>query len=167
MIPLNSTVPTGQNAFDSHLCYAAPPVHTSDGERLYYMGSNGPHTGSKPRRNASLGLAHLRTDGYAGISGQGVLTTVPLVVAGPILTLTLDILSASAIGSVKVGVSTDEGARPVPGLSVADCIAITANATNAEVRFNGGADFGRLIGHNVTLEIVITDAIVYTIGWAT
>ena len=32
-IPLNSTVPAGQNAFDSHLCYAAPPVHTPDGER--------------------------------------------------------------------------------------------------------------------------------------
>ena len=37
LIPLNSSVPAGDNAFDSHLCYAAPPVHTPDGERLYYM----------------------------------------------------------------------------------------------------------------------------------
>jgi hypothetical protein len=41
---VSHSVPAGENAFDSHLCYAAPPVHTPDGERLYYMGSNGATT---------------------------------------------------------------------------------------------------------------------------
>jgi hypothetical protein len=170
-IPLNFTVPPGQheneneneNAFDSHLCFAAPPVHTPQGERLYYMGSNGPHSApaSDPPRNASLGLAHLRTDGFAGISGTGTLTTVPLHVAGPILTLTIDLLATG--GSVAVGAFV--GSQPVAGLSLADCVQLSSNTTNGEVRFKTGANFGHLVGETVTLKFEITKAILYTTGW--
>ena len=162
-IPLNSTVPPGGNAFDSHLCYAAPPVHTPAGERLYYMGSNGPHSGSHPPRNASLGLAYLRTDGFAGIAGSGTLTTVPLVVGGKTLTLTLDVMRVG--GSVAVGAYAGGSTTPLTGLSLADCAKVSSNVTNGKVIFHAGANFARQLGQNVTLKLEITAAIVYTIGW--
>ena len=70
LIPLGSDTAPGHNDFDSHLCYGAIPVRARGGapgsphsersepatataqqqhERLYYMGSNGPHSGSKSR----------------------------------------------------------------------------------------------------------------------
>jgi hypothetical protein len=172
-IPLNSTVSAaGENAFDSHLCYAAPPVHTPQGERVYYMGSNGPHSGSMPHRNASLGLAYLRTDGFAGVAGSGTWSTVPLGVAGMTLTLTLDVLGAPAAGSASsaggggsVAVGVYAGGQAVSGMSLADCVAISRNSTNSPVRFKDGGNFQHMLGQNVTLRMQITTAIVYTIGW--
>ena len=165
-IPLNGTgqLHGGGNAFDSHLCFAAPPVHTPRGERLYYMGSNGPHTGSKPHRNASLGLALLRTDGFAGLAGSGRVTTVPLRVGGAALTLTLDITGGG--GSVGVGAHDSTTGKPFPGLALTDCIGVASNITNGAVAFRSGATFQSLVGRNVTLVLDLRSAIVYTIGWA-
>ena len=161
-IPLNAGVPGGPNPFDSHLCYAAPPVHTPDGERLYYMGSNGPHTGSRPHRNASLGLAMLRTDGYAGMSGSGLVTTTPIVVEGEFLTLTVDVLASSSAQRASVAIS----APSVPGMELGDCLNITHNTTDGKVAFRSGATFRGLLGQNVTLVLELNDAVVYTIGWS-
>ena len=89
---------------------------------------------------------------------------VPLKVAAPTLTLTMDVLGGAAGGSVGVGVRAK--GRPVAGLSLADCVRVSGNTTNGEVRWKGGANFGRLVGQMVTLELEIASAIVYTIGWA-
>ena len=169
-IPLNSTgeraktQPTGQ-AFDSHLIFASRPVHLPDHERLYYVGSNGPHSGCAGQeqtapfcRNASLGLATLRKDGFAGVSGTGTLTTRPLTVGGKgVLTLSVDVLSG---GSVRVGVRN--GASFLPGLSPADCTPVTSNRTNSAVL---GTTMSHFVGKNVTVEMALDDAVVYTVGW--
>ena len=138
-------------------------MYTPAGERLYYMGSNGPHSGSHPPRNASLGLAYLRTDGFAGIAGSGTLTTVPLVVGGKTLTLTLDVMRVG--GSVAVGAYAGGSTTPLTGLSLADCAKVSSNVTNGKVIFHAGANFAPQLGQNVTLKLEITAAIVYTIGW--
>ena len=67
-------------------------------------------------------------------------------------------------GSVAVGAYA--GGKAVAGLSLADCVAFSSNTTNGKVRFTTGANFGHLVGRNVTLKLEITTAIVYTIGWA-
>jgi hypothetical protein len=158
-IPLGSSGPAGsaENAFDSHLCFASPPVHTPEGERLYYMGSNGKHSGSKPQRNASLGVALLRTDGFGGLSGSGTFTTVPINVTAETLTITADIIGDG--GTVRLGV---KGAK---GLSLEDCENITANATGGKVTFTGGATLESMIGQEVVITVELLDAIVYTIGF--
>jgi len=65
-------IPLGaRDAFDSHTCYAAPPIaHPSDPAvtLLYYAGGNGPHSG---RRADSLGLARATTDALAGKRSMG------------------------------------------------------------------------------------------------
>merc|ERR1711970_927513 len=64
--------PTPTNAFDSHICFAAAsPVAVPEGHRVYYMGGNGPHSGT---RNSSFALATLGTDRFAGLSGTGTVT---------------------------------------------------------------------------------------------
>jgi len=152
------------NAFDSHLCYASPPVHApGEGERLYYMGSNGKHSGSQPHRNASLGMALLRTDGFAGLSGRGHLTTAPLLVAHEHLTVTLDILRAG--GFVRVGVVDPKNSGAfLPGLSPADCRNLTASATDGVVAFASGASLRGLMGQSVAVTMLLHDATVYTLG---
>ena len=87
--------------------------------------------------------------------------------AGKTLTLTLDVLGAAGAGSVAVGAYKAGGSgQPVAGLSLADCLKITTNTTNAKVGFKAGADFAHLLGQNVTLKLEIKEAIVYTIGWS-
>jgi hypothetical protein len=147
LIPLGPTGPAGtlQNAFDSHLCFASRPVHTPDGERLNYSGSNGKHSGSRPHRNASVGLAMLRTDGYAGMRSSGTVTTVALPCTGSMLLLTADMLGAG--GSVVVN-GSKEG---------------VANVTGAAV---GGLDLTAHVGRSVVLRLELHTAMVYTVGFA-
>ena len=162
LIPLGSDTAPGHNDFDSHLCYGAIPVRARGGapgsphsersepatataqqqhERLYYMGSNGPHSGSKPRRNASLGLATLRADGFAALgedaaagSATGLVQTVLLTVTRAALTLTADIIAPG--GWVRLGVR-DRGANTttfLPGLALDDCSYVASNVTDATGR---------------------------------
>jgi hypothetical protein len=165
-IPLGTSGPAGSqaNAFDSHLCFAARPVHTPDGERVYYSGSNGKHSGSKPHRNASVGLATFRSDGFAGIAGTGMLRTVPVNVTDAFLTLTVDILSSR--GSVRLGVSPAGSSSFISGLCPMDCTNITTNATAKLVSFSHGRTLASLVGQEVSIVLEVTDAIVYTVGFS-
>ena len=146
LIPLGRMGAAGsaENAFDSHLCFASRPVRAPEGERIYYAGSNGKHSGSKPHRNASVGLATLRTDGFAAMRGTGRLTTVALRCTGQTLLLTADVLGA---GSVVVNGST----------------AVAGNVTAARVQ---GLDLSAHVGKTVVLELVLRDAMVYTLGFS-
>ena len=125
--------------------------------RVYYMGGNGPHNGP---RNTSLGLATLRTDGFGGLSGRGTAVTVPLTVTGGALTVTCDMLDGGmGGGEVRVG------AVGVDGLGAADAVPVASNSTDARVRFAKGASFATLVGRTVALEIVVDNAMVYTVGF--
>ena len=44
---------------------------------------------------------------------------------------------------------------------------LAANSTDAEVGFGGGKAFSSLSGKAVKLELIVQDAIVYTVGFAT
>lgn len=140
--------------FDSHICFAAAtPVRTMDNVRIYYMGGDGPHGGD---RNSSLGLATLRPDGFAGIQGTGNVTTTSIRVTGKTLIITADIVPG---GSVIIGVPGITGLRP------SDAIPILKSKTDFPVSFRGTANFASLIGHNVTLRIVMDRSTVYTFGF--
>merc|ERR1711920_368587 len=111
-------------------------------------------------RNSSLGLAVLRMDGFAGLrSGQDevTLTTTPLQVVGDTLVITVDIVGAGGFACL--------GVVGQPKLSTASCMNITSNVTNAPIQFVGGSTLKSLVGANVTLNILVKDAIVYTLGF--
>jgi len=99
--PSPSPSPAPKNEFDSHVCFAAAqPVHVDGMERVYYMGGNGPHSGE---RNSSFALATLRADGFAGVSGSGSATSMPLKVTGDSLTVTVDFLGGHSDGQKNEG----------------------------------------------------------------
>ena len=171
LIPLGTTASSDSsvgNAFDSHLCFAAKPVHIpGEGERLYYMGSNGKHSGSKPHRNASFGLARLRTDGFAGMAGSGNISTVTLTIAHAHITLTADILGRG--GFVRVGVQMANSTSTAPvffhGLSLSDSKAKTENVTDSAMNFSSGASLAGLVGLDAVFVVELQNAIVFTLGF--
>lgn len=156
-------IPLGDDAhgaFDSHVCFAAATPTPHEGfERVYYMGGNGPHSG---KRNSSLGLALLRRDGYASLTGLGRVVTVPLVCTSPVLRVTVDLLPTAKNASFRVGLAGVGAADP---LSIDQAMPISSNATEQEVRFAGGATFEAYVGTAVTLQLELVDAAVYTFGW--
>jgi len=155
MIPLGAP-----GSFDSHICFASKPVSLDGAERIYYMGGNGPHNGA---RNSSLGLATLRTDGFAGVqawTGTGSFITVPLLVTGKTLTITADV-AAEVGGAISIGV-VDGGPA---GLRPAHAAPVTSNSTDAAVIFQDEADFGKLVGSEMRLEVKLKRAMLYTIGF--
>ena len=153
-IPLGSES-SSHNDFDSHICFAAahPTLGPEGDVRLYYMGGNGPHNGA---RNSSLGLATLRKDGFAGLSGTGTFTTRNVTVTGEGLFISADVANG---GSVAVGVVGHNG------LTLDDAIPLTADVTDKIVSFKGGASLKGIIGMEVTLNIKLTMATIYTVGF--
>ena len=110
-------------------------------------------------RNSSFALATLRPDGFVGVALQGdVLTTVPVLCTGAVLVVTVDV--AAPHGSVQVGALGAD-----PGLSYRMATRIVANSTDLPVTFHAGANFGSLVGRNVTLQFAGTAAFVYTFGF--
>ena len=156
--PSSSLPPPRSEPFDSHIIFSAhTPFEYNGAVRVYYMGGDGPHNGP---RNTSLGLALLRRDGFAGLSGNGravsSLLTVPM---GASLIVSADMFGPHA--SVRVG------ALGNAGLDASAAEPLTSNSTDAQVRFGSGQAFSALGGKTVKLELIVQDAIVYTVGFAT
>ena len=82
-----------RGSYDCGCIYpAASPLEFNNEIRLYYLGSNGPHTGW---RSGFLCLATLRKDGFAGYEQKdkgkpGVVITRPLELTGRNIYLTVD-----------------------------------------------------------------------------
>lgn len=131
-------------------------------ERLwfYYTGVRGDATETTPfsrdgeigwRRNgmhfnASIGVATLRRDGFAGFvaDGRGTVLTKPVTFSGKHLFVNAE----CRFGAMAVEV-TDEDGRTLPGFSVADCLAFERkDETKAEIRWRQGT-LAALAGKNV------------------
>ena len=104
----------------------------------------------------------LRMDGFAGLRGSGALTTRSILVTGPVLKLSADMIGSS--GSVAVGVAGPAGSSA--GLGLADATPITANTTDGTVAFKGGKDFTGLVGKRVALSITLQEAMLYTVSFS-
>ena len=119
------------------------------------MGGNGPHSG---KRNSSFALATLPPDRFAGLSsGNGAATAAPLskpvTVSGKTMIMTLDVLAG---GSVAVTVVSG-------GAPFATSTPLKANGTDAALTFS--KDLAPLVGKQVQLQLAVSDAVVYTIGF--
>ena len=104
----------------------------------------------------------LRLDGLASVHadfGGGTLLTHPLTFDGKELVLNY---STSAVGYVKVGLQ-DELGRPVPGLSLDECLEIYGDEVERVVRWDGDGDLGASSGKKVRLVFEMKDADLYSI----
>ena len=176
---LREFIPAGPlGSFDSHVCFAAhTPLRMPDNTtRLYYMGGNGPHSGS---RNSSFALATLPPDRFAGLAATTASASAPapapatahsrtVTVTGATMTLTVDILGTEAgtrgagrgAGRVVVGVA---GA----GAAFETAAPLTASGTDVAVVWPGATPAGLapLIGKQVQLTLTMDNAVVYTVGF--
>ena len=120
------------------------------------MGGNGPHSG---KRNSSFALATLPPDRFAGLSssGNGAATAAPLskpvTVTGKTMIMTLDV---SAGGSVAVTIVSG-------GAPFATSTPLKANGTDAALTFS--KDLAPLVGKQVQLQLAVSNAVVYTVGF--
>ena len=155
--PLISRGPKG--SCDSGCVYAAAyPVVRDDEIRLYYAGSDGPHT---DWRKGSLCLARLRPDGFVGMEPAGP-SSIGTVITQPVRCLGADLqVSADAAGgSLRVAVLA------VDGLQLEDCEPIRADVTDGVVRWRGGRTLAALKGKPVRLQFELKSARLYAFGFA-
>jgi hypothetical protein len=153
-------IPRGpEGRFDWGCIYAAASPIVRNGEiRLYYAGSDGPHTGW---RSGGFGLARLRLDGFAGMTAGttgrvGRIITKRLECAGSRLQITADAKG----GSVRVGVL---GAA---GFDMANCEPVTRDVTDAVVRWRHGRDLAVMKGKPVQLVFELDSAVLYAFSFA-
>lgn len=187
-------IPHGTSAVcpDRTLAWCLPPVRVGDEDWFYVYACDQDHLNtrnnpeqttyhhSRPSmRNALLYTQkHNRFVSLRGRTRPEVLITRPVTVDGDELQLNVD----ADRGVVKVGIApaepvmTYDGTTPsaaahlkprnqIPGFSIDDCEAVTANATEAAVRFKGGTLAG-LRGKSVCLLLHLCDADVFGFRFA-
>mmetsp|Transcript_14748 Transcript_14748/g.33079 ORF Transcript_14748/g.33079 Transcript_14748/m.33079 type:complete len:209 (-) Transcript_14748:195-821(-) len=163
-------LPLGRpGAFDSHVIFAGarPFQHDGDGATwIYYMGGNGPHDGA---RKSSLGLATLRPDGWAYVSGQGTFITPSLTVTAELLTTTADFGPGG--GALRIGVLPDNATEPPLELSLNNSVPLHSNKTDVAMLWldhhGRSPDLASLLGKSVKLEVALEGAaVLYTVGFA-
>lgn len=136
---------------------AAYPILHESRIRLYYGGSDGPHT---DWRKGSLCLAWLRPDGFAAMepaeSGQtATIVTRPVKCVGTKLQVTAD----TGGGRLRVAVLDQEG------FELKNCRPITTDVTDGVVAWSDGADLASLEGKPIRLKFELTAGQLYSFGF--
>ena len=154
----NDFIPAGPlGSFDSHVCFAAhlPIEMEEDGtHRIYYMGGNGPHSGS---RNSSFGLATLDRNRFAGISpstnGSAVVSKA-LTLTSNTSRVTLDIFDESCVYFEILNVS---------GASLLTSKPLDSSVTDSTLDFGDVLD--PLVGSTIYVRVhsASSDFVLYTV----
>lgn len=103
----------------------------------------------------STGLATLRRDGFASMSGSGELTTVPMIFNGEHF-----FVNAKVNGELRVEI-LDKTGKVVSGFSKADCKPVTGDSTKKKVEWNGNSTLASLKGKAIKVRFYLTDADIY------
>jgi hypothetical protein len=153
-------IPRGAlGSYDSLCIYpGAYPIQRQGDIRLYYGGSNGKHSGF---RDGFFCLAHLRPDGYAGLTSEaagqvGISETHPIECVGTQLHLTTD----AAGGRVRVAIVDADG------YDMENCEPIVTNCTDEIVRWKGKQDISDFLGKYCRLRFEATAAKLYSLTFS-
>lgn len=117
---------------DGMICTARAPVLRGDTLHFYYGGCDAAH--DEKRVNAAIGLATLRVDGFCSMrAGQteGWFISRREAFREPAVTLNA---RTGADGYVRAEI-LDRRNRVVPGFSMAECLPVTGNFTDAVLRW--------------------------------
>ena len=155
-------IPNAQEpgAYDWGCVYAAAyPVFLKDEIRLYYGGSNGPHTNW---RDGFFCLATLRPDGFAGYEsteGQtATVTTVPLACQWNTLRITADIQEGGSLGAALLDPT---------GTPIAELEPITQTATDTPVQWRQSPQFSDSSPRELRLRFTLDRAKLYAFSCIT
>ncbi len=125
------------------------------GDKLYFYMSGRRFEKSSGKEIVSTGLATLRRDGFASISGTGTLTTETLKFTGEYLYINADIN-----GSIQVEIYDTNG-DVIDGYSKDECQSITTDGTKLRVTWNENKTLSDLSGENIKLKFYLTDSDLY------
>lgn len=131
-------IPLGEEGeFDSHLIYTASQPAVREGRiHILYSGFDGPHDSTT--RNAAIGLANLREEGWCSLDTNGEaagLTTKPLPFKSRGLSLNINVEKGYCIAEI---IDVENG-EPYPGYSFYDSIPILqTNSINTKLLWKKG-----------------------------
>jgi hypothetical protein len=146
---------------DSGCAYAAAPVFEKNEVRIYYGGSNGPHTGW---RDGFFCLARLQPGRFAGYQpaaagSSGIIITRPVKVTSADLRVNADARG----GQLKVGVIDAGGGATAPLLG--QSVPIQTDALDGACRWRKGG-LRSLVGKEVQLAFEVRAARVFSFRFA-
>ena len=152
--------PTG--TYDCGCIYAAAPLLIGDTIYLYYLGSNGLHTGF---REGFLNLSTLPRDRFAGYAvtdktNSGRLVTQPFLV-GANIDQTLQINADISQGSLSVALLTPEGTE-MHGFGLDDCEVSQGKGPFCSVRWQ--KSLADLTGQRVSFLFSLNNALLFAIS---
>lgn len=124
------------------------------GDKLYFYMS-GRRFNTSGKEIISTGLATLRRDGFASMSGTGELLTEPLKFTGEYF-----YINAACRGSLHIELCDEEGA-PIDGFSSDECNPITGDHTAQRVVWNDNDTLSSLEGRTIRVRIKAQDCDVY------
>lgn len=142
----------------------SPPIRVGDELYIYFRGAarrHGPYVGPDDTdAPVSVGLAKIRIDGFASLGASfdgGEFITTPWQIEGGVL-----LLNAKAdFGSIRVELRDLED-QPLPGYSLEDCMPVTADGTDLEVRWKDHPNLQGAAGQTVRLRFHLTNARLYS-----
>ena len=124
------------------------------GDKLYfYVSGRKLVNGSEV---VSTGLATLRRDGFASMSGTGTLTTEALKFSGEYLFVNADVR-----GSLAVEV-LDEKGNAIAGFGKDDCQPVSSDAAKTMVCWKGGKSLKALQGQKIRIKFHLSDGDLYS-----
>ena len=129
------------------------------GDKLYFYMS-GRHFSSNGREIVSTGLATLRRDGFASMSGTGELITEPLKFSGEYF-----FVNAAINGSLAVEIQDEKG-NPISGFTQNDCVSVSGDGTCKQVKWKNNDTLASLKGKTIRIKFVVKDGDLYAF-WVT
>ena len=134
-------------------------VPDGDLVRVYYDGSNGRHGQGGDR---AIGLASWPRDRFVGLSagtGGGEVRLTQRQASGALH------VNANAEGGTLVAELADERGRPIPGFEASNCLPITRDSLDHELRWTDGVTAASLDGQPVQVGLHFTRAEVFSVSW--
>lgn len=125
------------------------------GDKLYFYMS-GRRLNEAKKEVISTGLATLRRDGFASMSGSGEVVTEILKYSGNYL-----FINAAARGSMIVEL-LDENGDVIPGFSAGECNIVKTDGCKIMVSWKEHSDLRSLNGRNLKIKFHLEDADLYS-----
>lgn len=125
------------------------------GDKLYFYMS-GRRLNEAKKEVISTGLATLRRDGFASMSGSGEVVTEILKYSGNYL-----FINAAVRGSMTVEL-LDENGDVIPGFSAGECNVVKTDGCKIMVSWKERSDLRPLNGRNLKIKFQLEDADLYS-----
>lgn len=125
------------------------------GDKLYFYMS-GRRLNEAKKEVISTGLATLRRDGFASMSGSGEVVTEILKYSGNYL-----FINAAVRGSMTVEL-LDENGDVIPGFSAGECNVVKTDGCKIMVSWKEHSDIRSLNGRNLKIKFQLEDADLYS-----